>query len=141
MNTDDPEFLHEVVEAVRARSSVDGKRIYLFGHSAGAVFALYMGVMESRYFAAAGVHAGAMGEDFFPYLDLAKRKRPIEIWVGTEDPFFSLPQVKATQAELKKHGFEVQVVAVSKELNPKICEFFRNNTLDAEPGWQVYQRR
>src|ERR1700686_489310 len=49
MNTDGPEFLHEVVEAVRARSSVDGKRIYLFGHSAGAVFALYMGVMESRY--------------------------------------------------------------------------------------------
>jgi poly(3-hydroxybutyrate) depolymerase len=151
MDTDGPEFLHEVVEAVRARSSVDGKRIYLFGHSAGAVFALYMGVMESRYFAAAGVHAGAMGEDFYPYLDLAKRKLPIEIWVGTEDPFFSLLQVKATQAELKKHGFEVQVVemkghdhnyyAVSKELNPKIWEFFRNNTLDAEPGWQVYQNR
>jgi len=151
MDTDGPEFLHEVVEAVRARSSVDGKRIYLFGHSAGAVFALYMGVMESSYFAAAGVHAGAMGEDFYPYLDLAKRKLPIEIWVGTEDPFFSLPQVKATQAELKKHGFEVQVVemkghdhnyyAVSKELNPKIWEFFRNNTLDAEPGWRVYQNR
>lgn len=151
MNTDGPEFLHEVVEAVRTRSSVDGKRIYLFGHSAGAVFALYMGVMESRYFAAAGVHAGAMGEDFYPYLDLAKRKVPIEIWVGTEDPYFSLPLVKATQAELKKHGFEAQVVemkghdhnyyAVSKDLNPKIWEFFRNNTLDAEPSWQVYQRK
>lgn len=74
MNTDGTEFLHEVVEAVRAKHSIDGSRLYVFGHSAGAVFALYMGVMESRYFAAAGVHAGAMGEDFYPYLDLAKRK-------------------------------------------------------------------
>jgi len=65
MNTDGPEFLHDVVEAVRAKNSIDGKRIYIFGHSAGAVFALYMGVMESRYFAAAGVHAGAMGKDFY----------------------------------------------------------------------------
>src|SRR5690242_15129319 len=41
MNTDGPEFLHEVVEAVRAKHSVDGTRLYIFGHSAGAVFALY----------------------------------------------------------------------------------------------------
>jgi poly(3-hydroxybutyrate) depolymerase len=63
MNTDGPEFLHDIVEAVRAKHSIDGTRLYIFGHSAGAVFALYMGVMESRYFAAVGVNAGAMGED------------------------------------------------------------------------------
>jgi poly(3-hydroxybutyrate) depolymerase len=151
MNTDGPEFLHDVVEAVRTKNSVDGKRIYIFGHSAGAVFALYMGVMESRYFAAAGVHAGAMGEDFYPYIDLAKRKIPITIWVGTEDPYFKMPLVKATQAELNKHGFDAQVVemkghdhnyyAVAKDLNPKIWEFFRNHPLDEEANWQVYQRK
>jgi poly(3-hydroxybutyrate) depolymerase len=151
MGTDGPEFLHAVIEAVRAKNSVDGKRIYIFGHSAGAVFALYMAVMESEYFAAAGVHAGAMGEDFYSYLDLAQRKVPITIWVGTEDPYFSLTLVKATQAELNKHGFQAQVVemkrhdhnyyGVSKELNPKIWEFFRNNKLEAEPGWQVYQQK
>ena len=151
MNTDGPEFLHAVVEAVRAKNPVDGKRIYLFGHSAGAVFALYMSVMESKYFAATGVHAGAMGEDFYSHLDLAKRKLPVTIWVGTEDPYFSLTLVKATQAEMNKHGFETQVVemkghdhnyyAVSKDLNPRIWEFFRNNKLDAEPSWQVYQQR
>ena len=151
MNTDGPEFLHEVVEAVRAKHSVDGTRLYIFGHSAGAVFALYMGVMESRYFAAAGVHAGAMGEDFYPTLDVAKRKIPISIWVGTEDPYFKLPLVKATQAELNKHGFEAKAVeikghdhnyyAVSKELNPQIWDFFRSNKLDGEASWQVYQRK
>jgi poly(3-hydroxybutyrate) depolymerase len=151
MNTDGPEFLHEVVEAVRAKNSVDGKRIYIFGHSAGAVFALYMAVMESKYFAAAGVHAGAMGEDFYPYLDLAQRKVPITIWVGTDDPYFSLALVKGTQGELNKHGFQAQVVemkghdhnyyAVSKDLNPKILEFFRSNKLEADAAWQIYQKR
>jgi len=151
MNTDGPEFLHDVVEAVRAKHSVDGSRLYIFGHSAGAVFALYMGVMESRYFAAAGVHAGAIGEDFYPSLDLAQRKIPITIWVGTEDPYFKLTLVKATQAELNKHGFDAKVVemkghdhnyyAVSKDLNPKIWGFFKSNKLDGDANWQVYQRK
>ena len=151
MNTDGPEFLHDVVEAVRAKHSVDGSRLYIFGHSAGAVFALYMGVMESRCFAAAGVHAGAIGEDFYPSLDLAQRKIPITIWVGTEDPYFKLTLVKATQAELNKHGFDAKVVemkghdhnyyAVSKDLNPKIWEFFKSNKLDDDASWQVYQRK
>jgi poly(3-hydroxybutyrate) depolymerase len=151
MNTDGPEFLHDVVEAVRAKHSVDGTRLYIFGHSAGAVFALYMAVMESKYFAAAGVHAGAMGEDFYPYLELAKRKIPITIWVGTEDPYFKLTLVKATQAELNKHDFDAKVVemkghdhnyyGVSKDLNPKVWDFLRSNKLDGEASWQVYQRK
>ena len=59
--------------------------------------------------------------------------------------------MKATQTEMNKHGFEAQVVemkghdhnyyAVSKDLNPRIWEFFRNNKLDGEPSWQVYQQR
>ena len=152
MNTDGPQFLHDIVEAVRAKQhSIDGTCLYIFGHSAGAVFAIYMGVMESRYFAAVGVHAGAMGEDFYPYLDLAKRKIPIAIWVGTDDPYFKLPMVKATQAELNKHGFNAKVVemkghdhnyyAVSKDLNPKIWDFLRANKLVGKASWQVYQRK
>jgi predicted esterase len=150
MNTDGPEFLHDVVEAVRAKNSVDGRRIYLFGHSAGAVFAMYMGVMESKYFAAVGVHAGAMREDFYPYLDLAKRKIPITIWIGDKDQFFSMASVKATQTELNKHGFDAQVeemkghdhdyYGVSKDLNPKIWDFLSKTTLDGDPSWQVYRR-
>jgi TonB family protein len=149
MGVDGPEFLHEVAEAVRGKYPIDGKRIYLFGHSAGAVFALYMSVMESQYFAAAALHAGAMGEDFYPYLDLAKRKLPLAIWVGTEDPYFSLTQVRNTQSELQKHGFNVQVFemkghdhnyyAVAKDLNPKIWSFLSASSLDADDKWQTYR--
>jgi poly(3-hydroxybutyrate) depolymerase len=151
MGVDGPEFLHAVVEAARAKYPIDSKRIYLFGHSAGAVFALYMGVMESQYFAAAAVHAGALGEDFYPYLDLAKRKLPLAIWVGTEDPYFSLTLVRNTQSELKKHGFDPQVFemkghnhdyyAVAKDLNPKIWGFLKATSLEDDAKWQVYQKR
>jgi poly(3-hydroxybutyrate) depolymerase len=151
MGVDGPEFLHEIVEAVRGKHPIDGKRIYLFGHSAGAMFALYMGIMESQYFAAAGVHAGAMKEDFYPFLDLARRKLPLAIWVGTEDPYFIPTLVKGTQAELKKHGFDAQVFemkghdhnyyAVARELNPKIWSFLSASSLDADAKWQTYLKK
>ena len=149
MGVDGPEFLHEIVEAVRGKYSIDGNRIYLFGHSAGAVFALYMGLMESQYFAAAGVHAGAIREEFYSSVDnVAKRKLPLAIWVGTEDPYFSLTMVKGTQSELQKHGFDAQVFemkghdhdyyAVAKDLNPKIWSFLSASSLGADAKWQTY---
>jgi TonB family protein len=149
MFVDGPEFLHEIVEVVRGKYPIDGKRIYLFGHSAGAVFALYMGVMESQYFAAAAVHAGAMDKNFYPNLDLARRKLPVAIWVGTEDPYFSVAQVKDTQSELQKHGFDAQVFemkghdhnyyAVAKDLNPKIWNFLSATNLGGDTKWVTFR--
>jgi poly(3-hydroxybutyrate) depolymerase len=37
---DGPEFIHDMVKALRAKYPINPRRIYLFGHSAGAVFAL-----------------------------------------------------------------------------------------------------
>jgi TonB family protein len=150
MGVDGPEFLHAVVEAVQGKYPIDGKRIYLFGHSAGAVFALQMSVMESQYFAAAGVHASAIDRGlYFP--DLAKRKLPLAIWVGTEDPDFPLTLVRSTQNALKERGFDAQVFeikgpdhdyyAVAKDLNPKIWSFLSASSLDADAKWQTYPFR
>src|SRR5438046_2838805 len=36
---DGPDFLHDLVEEVKAKHSIDPRRVYLFGHSGGAVFA------------------------------------------------------------------------------------------------------
>src|SRR5215208_4962283 len=56
---DGPDFLHELVDSLSARLPIDPRRIYLFGHSAGAVFALNLSLMESEFFAATAVHAGS----------------------------------------------------------------------------------
>ena len=80
---DGPNLLRDLVEEL---GHVDTRRIYLFGYSAGAVFALYMAPLESRYFAAAAVHAGAYtGEADLGFLETAPRKVPLLLSLGARD--------------------------------------------------------
>src|SRR5678816_1713371 len=60
---DGPDFLHDLVEELKSKYPVNPRRVYLFGHSAGASFALQMALMESEYFAATAIHAGALNEE------------------------------------------------------------------------------
>lgn len=148
---DGPDFLHEVVEAVRAKYPVDGKRIYLFGHSAGAIFSLYTGVAESNYFAAVAVHAGAIRGDFDQYMNHAERKTPIAIWVGNKDPFFSLEAVHATRDALAAHGFKPKITempghdhnyyGVANDVNKAAWEFLKAQQLEDDPEWEEYKTR
>jgi len=148
---DGPDFLHEVVEAVKAKYPVDGKRICVFGHSAGAIFGLYMGVMESRYFAAVAVHAGAFRNGMDQYLEHAERKTPIAIWVGNKDQYFSLDDVHSTRDALTAHGFEPKLTempghdhnyyGVSGEVNKAAWEFLRSHPLEDDAEWESYKRR
>ncbi len=87
-NDDGPPFLHAVIDAVRAAQPIDMMRVYLFGHSAGASMALMVSLMDSQYFAAAAVHAGALPAEASHFPDADRRKTPIKIFVGDSDPFF-----------------------------------------------------
>jgi poly(3-hydroxybutyrate) depolymerase len=148
---DGPDFLHDVIEAVKAKYPVDGKRVYVFGHSAGAVFGLYMGIMESRYFAAVAVHAGALRDSMDQYLEHAERKTPIAIWVGNKDPYFSLEAVHFTQEALTAHGFEPKLTempghdhnyyGVSGDVNKAAWDFLHNHQLEGDAEWESYKRR
>src|SRR6187200_2978827 len=46
---DGPTFIHELVESLKTKYPINPKRVYLFGHSGGAVFALLLGVYEPEY--------------------------------------------------------------------------------------------
>jgi predicted esterase len=146
---DGPEFLHDLVEALRAKLSLDARRVYLFGHSAGAVFALHMALMQSEYFAAAAVHAGAWREAReFSALEKAKRKTPLAIIVGDRDQFFPLDAVRATEAAIKEHGHEVEVTVMKGHdhwyydlapgINRGAWDFLKSRALDAEPKYEPY---
>ncbi|HEY6249071.1 MAG TPA: alpha/beta hydrolase-fold protein [Candidatus Angelobacter sp.] len=148
---DGPEFFHSVVEAVKAAYPVDGRRMYLFGHSAGAIFALYLAIMESQYFAAAAIHAGALTGDSDLYMNHAQRKIPVAIWVGTKDQFFSLENVRKTRDKFKEHGFPVQLTempghdhdyySVAGTLNKSIWDFFNAAQLAGDPSWEAYRQK
>ena len=143
---DGPAFLHELVEAVKTKYPINAKRVYLFGHSAGANFALLMSLYESEYFAATAIHAGALDEESLVLLDQAKRKTPIQIQVGTVDQFFPLTAVRNTRDQMNARGFSVQLVEIPGhdhwyyDLAPKInqtaWEFLRGFELPGEPQYE-----
>src|SRR6266571_3553054 len=104
---DGPDSLHDLISDLKSKYSIDSRRMYLFGHSGGATFALYMALYESEYFAAAAIHAGALQHDDGPIVERATRKIPIHIAVGDVDPFFPLAAVHATRDTLVANGFQV----------------------------------
>ena len=146
---DGPDFLHDLVEALKAKYPVNPRRVYLFGHSAGAGHAIYMSLFESQYFAATAIHAGALPEQAYADIDYAKRKIPLAIWVGTVDPFFPLKLVQATRDAMNAKGFAVQLTEMPGhdhwyyDLAPKInkdaWEFLKKYELPEEPKYMQYQ--
>jgi hypothetical protein len=145
---DGPDFLRDIVENVKSRYSIDPRRVYLFGHSGGAVFALYMSLLESQYFAAAAIHAGALRPND-PVIGQAKRKTPIAICVGSRDPLFPVASVRGTQDDLNKQGFAAELTVIPNhdhwyyDLAPKInadaWEFLKKHQLNEDPQYEQYR--
>ena len=145
---DGPDFLHDLVEELKGKFPVDPKRVYLFGHSAGAIFALEMSLMESQYFAATAIHAGALQKDGLELIPMAKRKIPISIQVGDSDQYFPLKAVRETKEALKGAGFTVELTEIpnhdhwyydqASKFNQTAWEFLKKVALDSEPKYQKY---
>ena len=146
---DGPDYLYELVEELKSKHPINARRVYLFGHSAGASFALHMSLMESQYFAATAIHAGALAPDEFQLTELAKRKIPISIQVGDSDQFFPLKAVRATRDALKAAGFPVDLIEIenhdhwyydkASKFNQTAWEFLKKHELDADPRYQKYK--
>ncbi|WP_348261365.1 alpha/beta fold hydrolase [Telmatobacter sp. DSM 110680] len=132
---DPPEFFSAVVEQVKAIHAVDESRIYLFGHSAGAAYALFLAVMDSDLFAATAVHAGALQANPDGLFEQADRKMPIAIWVGDHDPNFPVDTVEATRRLYAANGYEIKLnlipnhdhnyYAISDQVNGKAWDFLK----------------
>lgn len=143
MPEDAPEFIHELVEMLITKYLVEPHHIYLFGHSAGAVMALNLAMLESEYFAAVAIHAGAWRtEKEISVVEQAKRKTPLKIIVGDRDNFFPLEAVKATEGILKERGFPIDVAImkghthwyydVAPDINRNAWEFLKQNSLSTD---------
>ena len=133
---DPPGFLEAAVDQVKAMHAIDPLRVYVFGHSGGGVFALDMALMDSDYFAAAAVHAGALGAENEHLFVYAERHMPVAIWVGDRDAFFPVARVTATKALFEAHGFQVQLHIV-KNHNHDYAEVA--DAVDRE-AWQFLQQ-
>jgi predicted esterase len=147
---DGPDYLYELVEELKTKHPINPRRVYLFGHSAGACFALHMSLMESEYFAATAIHAGALRSDEeVQLIKLAKRKIPISIQVGDSDDFFPLKEVRATRDALKAGDIPIDLIEVKNhnhwyydkaaKFNQTAWEFLKQHELQADPYFQKYE--
>ncbi len=146
---DGPDFIHELVEALKAKYPINARRVYLFGHSAGAGQALYLSLLESEYFAATTVHAGALQKEDDAYIDRAKRKIPISIYVGTNDQLFPLPVVRSTRDALNARGFNSELTEIkghthwyydrAEAINRSAWEFLKKHELAGEPKYEQHR--
>lgn len=147
---DGPEYLYDVVQEVKSQYHIDDRRVYLFGHSGGAIFGISMGLFEPEYFAAVAVHAGAIEiERMQPLMNQAPRKIPMMLFVGANDPLFPIADVTETRDALKKKGFPVQMVVLpdhdhdyiarAREVNQKAWNFFAGVTLQGPLRYTPYR--
>lgn len=146
---DAPQFIYEMLESLKTKHNIDPRRVYLFGHSGGAIVALYLALLESEYFAAAAVHAGAMRPEDADFIGRTKRKIPLSLFVGTKDPLFPVADVRQTREMLTSRGFDVEMNLIvnhthdysqrSAEINLMIWDFFKQHRLDKDPVYQNYR--
>lgn len=137
---DPPDFFRAVVDQVKAIHAIDESRIYLFGHSAGAAYALFLAIMDSDIFAATAIHAGALQANPDGLFEQADRKMPIAIWVGDRDPNFPVDTVIATKRLYESNGYHVELsvipnhdhnyYVISDEINSKAWNFLKKSQLE-----------
>jgi len=144
-----PQLFYDLLEMLRiSHAEIDDRRMYVFGHSAGAIHGLDLGLMESEYFAAVAVHAGALSPQLAPLVPQAPRKIPMAIWVGTNDSFFPLKVVRETRDTLNGAGFDVKLTELkghthdyygsSGSINKEAWAFLKDKKLASDPKYQAY---
>jgi predicted esterase len=146
---DGPAFLYFLIEAVKGRHAIDGRRVYLFGHSAGAGFALVMGLMESEYFAGVVVHSAALQHEGRAQLLSTPRKLPIAMFHGTSDTVIPIATGREGRDALLASGFPVDfhdlagyehntIYTRGETIVRPAWAFLKTKVLDEDPRYQVY---
>ncbi|WP_189410316.1 alpha/beta hydrolase family esterase [Neogemmobacter tilapiae] len=100
--TDGPDFLADVLDEAAAIQPFDRNRVYLYGHSAGANMALYLGNCTDFPVRAVAVHAGVL-----PDCPGTAAWRPQLIQIGDRDESFPLVAVERAAQQISALGSPV----------------------------------
>ena len=148
--TDGPDYILAAIQAVEAAHPIDFRRLYVFGQSGGAVYALNLAMLESEYFAAAAFHAGGWRKPAeYRYADYAERKIPLSMFVGDRDEYFSVDSVQATLRILTQRGIPAELhllpgrvhsyLDVPADFHDTVWSFLKANTLSEPPKFVSYR--
>jgi len=147
---DGPNYIRAAIQVAAAAHPIDFRRLYVFGQSGGAVYALNLAMLESEYFAAAAFHAGGWRKPAeYRYADYAERKIPIAMFVGDRDEYFSVDSVQATLRILTRRGIPAELhllpgrvhsyLDVPADFHDAVWSFLKANALSEPPKFTPYR--
>jgi len=151
LKEDGPQFIAAVIAAAQSDHPSDPHRVYLFGQSGGAVYALLLGMLESDFFAGVSVHAGAWRHDNeFNAIHYAGRRIPVQIILGDQDEFFPVSAARRTENQLRDAGFPVDLKVIEGQhhwytadtapaINDMAVAFLTQQRLAANPVFRLYK--
>lgn len=120
-----PQFILGLVGSMASSHQIDPERIYLFGHSSGAGYAM---VLLNRFqgpWRAAALHAGYAP----PHLLAPPRMaRPYRLYIGENEQIFSVDTARQTGRSLAAFGHDNDLVVIPRHdhwfygIGPRIAE-------------------
>ncbi|MGC1483764.1 MAG: alpha/beta fold hydrolase [Candidatus Acidiferrum sp.] len=134
-----PQVFRCIVEEAKKSVLLDPRRIYIFGHSMGGYLAYDAAMLQSKYFAAAAIHAMGISEDYYWIVGRAERKIPVAIYVGDGERPDLYDKACRTRDLLRKEKFPVHYVelrdhdhnyyALSDRINEDAWDFLKDKKL------------
>ncbi len=137
-------FFVTLIKDVSSSYALDPDRLYLFGHSRGAIHSLYMSILYSEVFAATALHAGKLYDSsHYAYIDQAQRKIPIAFIVGSHDHVFPLDAVQDSAKAFAERGHEIELHVLKEHthwyydiasfINKRAWQFLSRHQKEAAP--------
>ncbi len=134
-----PQVFRCIVEDAKKDVLLDPYRIYVFGNSMGGYLGYDAAMLQSRYFAAAAIHAMGISQDYYWIVARAERKTPVAIYIGDREQPDLYEQARKTRDLLRKENFPVHYVeirdhdhnyyALSDHINEDAWNFLKDKRL------------
>ncbi|MBF9032719.1 hypothetical protein HKCCE2091_00560 [Rhodobacterales bacterium HKCCE2091] len=105
----EPVFINRLLDAALDRYDVDRSRIYLFGHSAGAVRAQVIANRVVGPWRAVAVHAGYPSPD---WVHAVEGGAPVRHYLGTSDAIFNPASARSVGQYLAFNGHPFELVLI-----------------------------
>ncbi|GGO61001.1 Esterase PHB depolymerase [Roseovarius pacificus] len=103
-------FLASLVDKAAAHHHIDRSRAYLFGHSAGAVYAQVLLNRFETPWQAAAIHGGYAPAD--ELVEVYAETKPLRIYLGEADHLFSVEQARLTGQTMAARGHDTELVLI-----------------------------
>ncbi|WP_294225630.1 hypothetical protein [uncultured Shimia sp.] len=104
-----PQVLEKMITQLDATHLIDRERVYLFGHSAGAVYVQALLNKTQGPWSAGATHGGFLPVEF---QIIPQQPKPYKAYVGQFETAFELADIRATGEEMAKRGVENDLIVI-----------------------------